>query len=211
MASAPRETPKHDTVMDVTEERIARVYAQAFLGVAAKAANTSDLIEEVGSLVADVLDKFPRLEEVLRTELISHEHKQAIFDRVFGQRASKEVLSFLKVLAIHNRLGLLRPIARILDHLYAEHRGLTDVEVRVAREMDDALRQEIQNRLKATLGKEPVLHVVVDPSLLAGMTVRVGDRVYDSSVRTQLQLARKAMIERVVEVIETKPERFMGA
>jgi F-type H+-transporting ATPase subunit delta len=209
MASTPRETPKHDTVMDVTEEQIARVYAQAFLGVAIKAANTDGLIEEVTSLVTDVLDKFPRLEETLRTELISHEHKQGIFDRVFGQRASKQVLSFLKVLAIHNRLGLLRPIARILNKLYAEHRGLTDVDVRVARELDDTLRQAIHNHLKATLGTEPVLHVTVDPSLLAGMTIRVGDRVYDGSVQTQLNLARKAMIERAVDMIETQPERFM--
>ena len=209
MASTPREAPKHDTVMDVTEERIARVYAQAFLGVAVKAANSGELVEEVGSLVSDVLDRFPRLEETLRTELISHEHKQGIFDRVFGKRASKEVLCFLKVLAIHNRLGLLRPIARILNKLYAQHRGLTDVEVRVARDLDDALRQEIYNHMKATLGREPVLHVVVDPSLLAGMTIRVGDRVYDCSVRTQLQLARKAMVERAVEMIETQPERFM--
>jgi F-type H+-transporting ATPase subunit delta len=209
MASTPRETPKHDTVMDVTEEQIARVYAQAFLGVAIKAANMDGLIEEVTSLVTDVLDKFPRLEETLRTELISHEHKQGIFDRVFGQRASKQVLSFLKVLAIHNRLGLLRPIARILNKLYAEHRGLTDVDVRVARELDDTLRQAIHNHLKATLGTEPVLHVTVDPSLLAGMTIRVGDRVYDGSVQTQLNLARKAMIERAVDMIETQPERFM--
>jgi F-type H+-transporting ATPase subunit delta len=209
MASTPRETPKHDTVMDVTEEQIARVYAQAFLGVAIKAANMDGLIEEVTSLVTDVLDKFPRLEETLRTELISHEHKQGIFDRVFGQRASKQVLSFLKVLAIHNRLGLLRPIARILNKLYAVHRGLTDVDVRVARELDDTLRQAIHNHLKATLGTEPVLHVTVDPSLLAGMTIRVGDRVYDGSVQTQLNLARKAMIERAVDMIETQPERFM--
>jgi F-type H+-transporting ATPase subunit delta len=209
MANPGREKPKHDTVMDVTEEQIARVYAQAFLGVAVKAANTDELVEEVGSLVTDVLDKFPRLEETLRTELISHEHKQGIFDRVFGQRASREVLSFLKVLAIHNRLGLLRPIARNLNKLYAVHRGLTDVEVRVAREMDGTLRQEIYSYLKATLGKEPVLHVTVDPSLLAGMTIRVGDRVYDGSVQTQLNLARKAMIERAVEMIETQPERFM--
>jgi len=209
MASTPRETPKHDTVMDVTEEQIARVYAQAFLGVAIKAANMDGLIEEVTSLVTDVLDKFPRLEETLRTELISHEHKQGIFDRVFGQRASKQVLSFLKVLAIHTRLGLLRPIARILNKLYAEHRGLTDVDVRVARELDDTLRQAIHNHLKATLGTEPVLHVTVDPSLLAGMTIRVGDRVYDGSVQTQLNLARKAMIERAVDMIETQPERFM--
>ena len=211
MAKPEREKPKHDTVMDVTEEQIARVYAQAFLGVAVKAANTAELVDEVSSIVTDVLDKFPRLEETLHTELVSHEQKQGIFDRVFGERALPEVLNFLKVLAIHNRLALLRPVARILNKLYAEHRGLTDVEVCVARELEPALRQEIEDHLKKTLGTEPVLHVTVDPSLLAGMTVRVGDRVYDASVQTRLNLARQAMIDPAVEMIETQPEKFLQA
>ena len=60
-----------------------------------------------------------------------------------------------------------------------------------------------------TLGREPVLHVKVDPSLIAGIVIRVGDRVYDSSVNTQFNLARKAMIERAVDLIETQPEKFL--
>ena len=54
-----------------------------------------------------------------------------------------------------------------------------------------------------------MLHVTVDPSLIAGIVVRVGDRVYDGSVRTQFEHARAAMIDRATEQIETQPERFM--
>jgi hypothetical protein len=56
-----------------------------------------------------------------------------------------------------------------------------------------------------------VIRVVVDSSLLAGMIIRVGDRVYDSSVNTQLEHARRQMIDRAVEKIETQPERFVFA
>ena len=56
-----------------------------------------------------------------------------------------------------------------------------------------------------------MLHVTVDPSLIAGIVVRVGDRVYDGSVRTQLEHVRRAMIDRATEQIETQPERFMVA
>jgi F-type H+-transporting ATPase subunit delta len=211
MAHDASEKRKHDTVMDVTEERIARVYAQAFLAVASKSAQATELVDEVESLVVDVLEKFPRLNEVLRSEFIAGEVKQDLVDRLFGGRASVEVVNFLKVLAVHGRLGLLRPIARTLKKLYAQQRGLTDVEVRVAREVDDTLLQEIRVQLRKMLGSEPVVRAIVDPSLIAGMIVKVGDRVYDSSLETQLNLARRSMIERATDMIQARPDLFVEA
>jgi F-type H+-transporting ATPase subunit delta len=206
-----REHVKDDTVMDVTEERIARLYAKAFLGAVSHRDNSAALVEEVQSLADDVLARFPALEDTLRSSLVSQEQKEHVLDRVFGPRASEVVLHFLKVLAKHDRLGLLRQIARQLKKLYAQQLGLTDVELQVASPLDDQLRQEIYQRLKAGLKSEPVLRVSVDPSLIAGLVIRVGDRVFDGSVANQFELARRAMIARVVERIETKPETFVVA
>jgi F-type H+-transporting ATPase subunit delta len=206
-----RKKPKHDTVMDVTAERISRVYATAFMEVAAKTGDAAPLVEEVDSLVTEVLDRFPRLEDTLRSALVQPEEKEQMLDRLFGNRASKEVVNFLKVLSRHGRLELLRPIARTLRQLQAERSGQKDVELRVAIPLDDAVLREVENTLRKTLGAEPVIRVVVDPTLLAGMIIRVGDRVYDSSVNTQLEHARRQMIDRAVEKIETQPERFVFA
>src|SRR3972149_10744353 len=147
MAKPERIRPRHDTVIDITEEHIARVYAQAVMGVAAKSPDTGGLVEEVASVVSDVLDKFPDLEEVFRSALVSHEHKEGVLDRLFGGRTSVEVLNFLKVLSRHGRLGLVRPVARFVKKLYAEQCGQTDVEVRVASKLGQALRDEIQNQM----------------------------------------------------------------
>jgi F-type H+-transporting ATPase subunit delta len=211
MAKLDREKPKHETVMDVTAERISRVYAIAFMEVAAKTAGAASLVDELGSLVTEVLDRFPRFEETLRSALVQPEEKEQMLDRLFGKRASNEVVNFLKVLSRHGRLELLRPIARTLKQLHAERSGQKEVELRVAIPLDDAVRREIENTLRKMLQAEPVVRVVVDPSLLAGMIIRVGDRVYDSSVNTQLEHARRQMIDRAVEKIETQPERFLLA
>lgn len=205
------EKPTDDTVMDVTEERIARVYATAFMEVAAKSKDATALVDEVGSLINDVLDRFPRLDVTLRSALISADDKEKSLDRMFSGRASTLVLHFLKVLARHDRLGLLRQIAIILKKLDAERRGLKDVEVRVAAPIDASLRNEIQDRLRKSLGGEPVLHVHVDPSLIAGMVIRVGDRVFDGSINTRLENTRRAMHDRITETIETSPDRFVAA
>jgi F-type H+-transporting ATPase subunit delta len=195
--------------MDVTEEQIARVYAQAFLGAVAKHANVGDYVEEISAIVSDLLDPFPNLEDILRSALLAHEHKEQILDRVFGPLVASDVLHFLKVLSRHNRLGLLRLIARLVNKFYSEQRGQATVEIRVATALDESLRDAIRDQLQKKLGKEPVLNVVIDPSLIAGMVVRVGDRVYDGSVHTQLNNARKAMIARAVDLIEAGPERFL--
>ena len=128
-----------------------------------------------------------------------------MLDRVFGRPASPVVLNFLKVLSRHGRLGLLRPIARLVE----EARRASAAASPTSRSASPAswptdIRTEIHDRIAASLGTEPVLHVSVDPDLIAGIWVRVGDRVYDGSVRTQLEHARRAMIDRATEMIETQ-------
>jgi F-type H+-transporting ATPase subunit delta len=209
MALTDAEKPKHETVMDVTEEQIARVYAQAFLAIASKTPDCAGLVEEVNSLVTDVLDRFPNLAQTLHSALIPHDEKMRMLDRVFGGRISTEVMNFLKVLSKHGRLVLIRSAARQIKKLYAEQQGQMDVEVRVAKAIDERLQGEIRSKLASSLGKEPLMHVVVDPSLIAGMVIRVGDRVYDGSVGTQFNLARKAMIEKATDLIETDSKRFL--
>jgi F-type H+-transporting ATPase subunit delta len=208
MATPERETPKHETVMDVTEEQIARVYAQAFMGVVSKLPQCDALVEELNSLVSDVLDRFPKLEQTLESSLVGADQKEQLLDRVFGKSASNEVLNFLKVLSRHDRLQLVRTVARLAKKLNDKRLGRTDIEIRVAMPLEDAMRSEIESLVRRALKTEPVLNVTVDPSLLAGIVIRVGDRVYDGSVHTRLEQVRAAMIGRATEQIETRPERF---
>jgi F-type H+-transporting ATPase subunit delta len=202
---------KHETVMDVTEEQVARAYAKAFLGAIAGSANADGLVEELISVVRDVLDRFPKLEQTLNSSLVSQEQKEQMLDRIFGGKASKEVLNFLKVLSRHGRLNLVRQTSRLAKKLHAESRGMTDVEVRTAATLDETMLGEIQNQLRKVLGTEPVLSVKVDSSLIAGIVIRVGDRVYDGSVHTQLERTRTRIIEKATEQIDIQPERFMVA
>ena len=82
MAKLDREKPKHDTVMDVTAEQIARVYAKAFMEVAAKSPNVAELVDEIEAVVSDGLNRVPRLEQLLASALVSHEEKEQLLGRV---------------------------------------------------------------------------------------------------------------------------------
>ncbi len=208
--TAEASNPKHDTVMDVTASGL-RVYAQAFLGATANSANADGVVEELSSFSDDVLNRFPKLEQTLQSSLISEEQKEQMLSRIFGGKASREVLNFLKVLSRHGRLGLVRQATRLVKSMHATRRGMTDVEVRVAAPLDDAMRAEIQTQLRKSLGTEPVLTVKVIPSLLGGIVIRVGDRVYDGSVQSQLERTRAAMIQKATEQIESRRDAFVTA
>jgi len=208
MASSTLENGRQDTVMDVTVDQVARVYAKAFMGLAAKSSSADSLVEELKSVIAEVLDKFPQLEKTLASSLVSDEQKEQILDRIFGKFATTQVLNFLKVLSRHGRLDLLRHVVRNVEKLNVERSGRTNVEVRVAADLDDDLREEIVSRIRRAIDREPLLNIRIDPSLIAGIVVRVGDTVFDGSLKTRLEQARRDMIARAIEQIETQPARF---
>src|SRR5688500_16298164 len=107
----------HD-VVDSGHQHLGSVYAKALLGAAESAGQSQQVLEELESLVADVLDKLPQLDAAFASPRLSAEEKSALIDRSFGGRVSKTLLHFLKVVARHGRLDTLRAILQAARKLY---------------------------------------------------------------------------------------------
>ena len=197
-----------DTVFDVDAERLARVYAEAGLDAAGGIAEQESLVEELES-VADVLKQDPRLAQIIASELISKDEKIAMLDRLFGAKLSTATLNLLKVMARHKRLGLIRDAAKVARKIWFDRSGRTPVQLETANALDAVLEQEILTAFARVLGSDPIVTQWVNPDLIAGFVLRVGDRVYDGSVRTRLEHRRQGMINRAVEAIQRSPERFV--
>jgi F-type H+-transporting ATPase subunit delta len=204
-------TSKHETVMDVTAERLARVYAQALWAAALKQGDPSGAVEELREVVSEVLNRFPQFDTVLSSALVDQDSKEKIIDRVFGGQLSPTVLNFLKVLSKHDRLSVLRLVVKESQQLLRSHLGQVEVEVRVAAPLDAAIHDELMAKLREHGNQEPILNIKVDPEIVGGIIVKIGDRVYDGSLRTRFEMARRSIIERASEMIETKPDLFMTA
>ena len=200
-----------DTVFDVDVEQLARVYAQAALDAAGDLAAQDALVAELRGLVEEVLDRFPALEQVFSSALVSQDEKAGVLDRVFGSRLSSTALSFLKVMASHGRLGLLRSVVRSAGQLWERRSGRQPVELQLAQQVDPDLHREIFESLRKALGVDPVVTTSVNPDLIAGFVVRIGDKVYDASARASLERARQAMVAGAVEAIQRQPQRFMSS
>jgi F-type H+-transporting ATPase subunit delta len=193
---------------DVTADSLAAVYAQAFLGAAGKAGQTESLLAEFDSLVTDVLERYPDLGRILASALISHEEKVGILDRVLGGRASALFLNYLKVVSRHGRLELLRRIHRQAHEQYDRLRGRVRVRLTTPVAVDEALAADIVEDLRGLVGGEPVLERVIDPALIGGAVLQVGDTVYDGSIASQLEQVRQQMIDRSAHEIQSRRDRF---
>jgi len=206
-------TPKEaqlaaDFHADVGVEHIAAVYAKALLGATEAAGQSEAILAEYDALVTEVLDRFPQLEELLRSLLVPQEEKESLLDRLLAQQASPLLLSFLKVLSRHGRLELLRPVHREARQLYDAKQGRIRVELVTASAVDAALMDRVCAALRQILGGEPVVEHRLQPDLIGGAVVRVGDTVYDGSVAKQLDNLRQQIIDRSVHEIQSRRDRF---
>jgi F-type H+-transporting ATPase subunit delta len=200
----------HDTVFDVSAERLARVYALAALDAAGDRAGQDALMGELEELRTGVLDRNPRVKDLFASELVSHEDKFAMLDRVFGGRVSPLLLNFLKVLNKHGRLGMIRDVIAAMRKLWQTRTGRVPVLLETANPLSPELEQEIVTTFGKVLGADPIITASVNPELIAGFVIRVGDKVFDGSIRTRLEAMRKGMIARATEAIQQTPHRFFA-
>ncbi|MHB8898154.1 MAG: ATP synthase F1 subunit delta [Thermoguttaceae bacterium] len=193
---------------DVAGEQIAAVYADALFGAAESAGAAEAILEEFDSLIRDVLDGQPKFEAILGSVFLGHEEKAAILDRVLGSSASTLMLNFLKVVSRHGRLDCLRAIRRQLHAAFDKARGRVLVELTTAAAVTDGEAAAITRTLGGVIAGEPVLRRRVDPALIGGAVVRVGDTVYDGSIAGQLETLRQKMIDRSAHEIQSRRNRF---
>jgi F-type H+-transporting ATPase subunit delta len=197
-----------ETVFDVDVEKLSKVYAQAGLNAAGDPAAQQSLMDELNSVLTEVLAKFPEVEKVFASALVSNDDKSGIIDRVFSKDLSPTALNFMKVIAKHGRLGILRPIIRSANALWQVRLNEISVKLELAHPIDESLQQHMIDVIGQRLGKKPLVTVVINPDLIGGFVVRAGDRVLDASVRYNLERARQEMVARAIEAIQRTPEKF---
>jgi F-type H+-transporting ATPase subunit delta len=198
----------HTTVLDSTQQHLGSVYAEALLGAAEKAGKAETVLQELRSLVEDVLAKLPTFDAVLKSPRIAHEEKVRILDKAFQGKMSAELLNFLKVVSRHGRLESLRAINRAAQKLYHERMGRVEVRVRTAEPLPEELYKQIGDKLRQALGREPVLQMEIDPDLIGGVVIRIGDTVYDGSIARQLVRLREETAAKIGRELRRAGDRF---
>jgi len=196
------------TVFADDQPEVSRSYAEALLGAAASEGQTEAVLAELEELVADVLKGHPKFAAILASESLPATEKDRILTATFEDRVSTLVIRFLRVLNRHGRLGLIAPIVRAARAEWDRQQNRRPVLVRSAIALDEAQRQALFERLSRMLAATPVPSYQVDPALIGGLIVQIGDDVYDASVRSRLQQLRNRLIEGRTHEIQSRRDQF---
>ena len=172
---------------------IARNYAETLLVLATRAED----LRGWGKMLTDVASAVrenPALRLFLESPRVSATQKSAVLGKAFQDVMPRLMLRFFQTLVQHRRQMLIPEIAEEYLNLVDAAEGRIHARVTVARETDDAGRTAIAAQLSRVFGKEVVPHISVDPAIMGGVVVHVGDTVLDGSVRRRLASLRRRML-----------------
>jgi F-type H+-transporting ATPase subunit delta len=172
---------------------IARNYAETLLALA----NRAEDLRGWGAMfddVANAVRENPTLRLFLESPRVSAAQKNEVLSKAFADRMPRLMLRFLQSLVRNRRQMLIPEIAEEYMNLVDAAEGRLHARVTVAKETDDAGRAAIARELSRVFGKDVVPHVTVDPAIMGGVVVHVGDTVLDGSVRRRLGALRRRML-----------------
>ena len=196
---------------DVGARRIARVYAEALLNSAEQKGQAAAVLDELDSLVRDVFDRDKRLEVLFSSAALGRQARTAAIEKLFKTRASEIFYRFLLVVNDHERLDLLRAILTEARNLHDQRTKRLKVLVTSAVPISDEQRHRIETRVRERFNLEPVVVPKIDPTLLGGIKIRIGDRQFDGTVRARLDLIRQQLLLRSSHEIQSGRDRFSSA
>jgi F-type H+-transporting ATPase subunit delta len=172
---------------------IARNYAETLLVLASKAEDLRGWGRTITDL-ATAVEQDATLRLFLESPRIGAGEKIRVLGQAFQDRMPRLMVRFLQSLVTHRRQMLIPEIAREYLDLVDAAEGRMHARVTLARESSDAEVKAIAAQLSRVFGKEVVPHVTIDPAIVGGVLVNVGDTVLDGSVRKRLGTLRRRML-----------------
>jgi F-type H+-transporting ATPase subunit delta len=170
-------------------EELAEVYSRALFQAAEGQDKVEVVHEQVGAF-ADALDENRDLAVFFFSPYFSTEEKKEGLGKVLDG-ADDIVRNFLELLIEKHRMPAVYRIRRAYDALWEEANKLLPVEVTSAIELDPDTVEQIGDRIGERTGRRVQLESKVDPDILGGIVVRVGDRILDASIANRLESLRK--------------------
>ncbi len=201
------EVEKIPTVTNASMVQVGEVYARALLAEGQKHSQVDRLVDEL-SQFGKVLNELPKLRMALESPKFPYENKVALIEKSLQGRANKSLIDFLKILAKRGRFDCFPAVERAARGIQDEMTGRVRAVITSATELSDELKDRLEKQFSTMLGKKVLASVKIDPSIIGGVVVRIGDTVYDISVANKLKQIKSKAIKGVSDSIRQSIERF---
>jgi F-type H+-transporting ATPase subunit delta len=172
-------------------EEIGQVYSRALFQSAVEHGELDEVQEQLG-IWADALGENKNLQTFFFSPRFSSTEKKDAIRKII-EGGNERFLNFLELLAERHRLPATFRIRRAFDELWREEHKMLPVEVTSAIELDEGLVRSIGERIEDQTGRRIELTSRVDPDIIGGIVLRVGNKVLDASVQGRLQRLRRQL------------------
>jgi ATP synthase F1 delta subunit len=169
-------------------EEIATVYARALFEASQEQGRLDEVRQQLGQ-VADAFDEYRDLQVFFFSPYFSTQEKRDGLTRMLSD-AETLLTNFLELLIDNHRMPVIFRMRRALDRLWERENRLLPVEVTSAIALDDAAVARIGEQVGAQTGRRIELTTTVDPEILGGIVLRVGNAILDASIRNRLEQLR---------------------
>lgn len=164
---------------------VSKAYSDALFEVAVED-NLVDRFHDEIELIGDTFEAYPEFFELYKSPRIGIDERKSVVQDIFEEKISQEMMNFMKVLLDKKRASEILNIKHeFLNRVY-EHKGIVKAIVESAIPMEEVEVVKLQERLSGVTGKEVILKNKVNPEILGGLVVQVGDKVIDGSVKNKL-------------------------
>ncbi|NLU49082.1 MAG: F0F1 ATP synthase subunit delta [Syntrophomonadaceae bacterium] len=171
---------------------VARRYAEALFAIAQETGKVDELQKEL-ELIAETIDSSSDLKAFMFHPLVPPKDKKEIAAKLFGDHISPITKNFLNLVIDKRRETYFAAIVEEYRDMANEFRNVMFADLVSARDVSSEDLNVLKEKLAAATGKNIELKVSVDPSLIGGIKVRIGDRIIDASVKKKLEMLRDSL------------------
>lgn len=167
------------------EITVARPYAEAVYQIATASGTLekwSDILAFVAAVASD-----PQMEKIIGNPKLTHADQEKVFFSVCESKLDEQAKNMLRLLLENRRIPLLPAISALFEELKSAHTGTLDATITTAFPLEEGEVRALVEKLVSKFKRQVQPTVNVDPELIGGVRIEVGDVVFDASVRGQLQ------------------------
>jgi F-type H+-transporting ATPase subunit delta len=177
----------------MTDYKVSYRYASSLLETAEEK-NILDNTAKSIQLIKDTLKENSNLQRILENPVVKPYVKISILEEIFKSKIDNDTLNFIRFVVHKNRESFLLNIVENFIELYDAKLGIVNVIVKTAFEFDDEQKRLLKDRLEKYLNITTRIGYLLDENIVGGFVARIGDTVYDASLRHQLELLKKQFL-----------------
>ncbi len=198
-------------LIEAQPDALSKVYADSVYDLAARDGGPEGAEGILGELedILELARENPLFNEFLASRVLPSHKRDGALDNIFTGRVSDLTVRFLRLLNRKNRLSHLPAITASLAQKVSTALGRVEVDLHTATALEGEELESVREQIQATLGKNVVLHTYIEPAMLGGIKLRIGDRLIDDSLSTQLRRVQARLHDQGAAEVRANASRII--